>query len=207
MRLINVSTRKTEEFYGNEVPKYAILSHTWGLRETSYQAMQSWSASFKKWPTKLSGLYLQAAALEIPYVWADTCCINKLDLVELSEAINSMFKWYQNASVCVVYLADFELDLSGTGNREAFRSSRWFTRGWTLQELLAPAEVLFYDAKWNYVGKKMMLSREIEAATGIPRGFITGATTVGEASVAQRFSWAANQLVVAALNYLVWSFW
>ncbi|KAK0751385.1 heterokaryon incompatibility protein-domain-containing protein, partial [Schizothecium vesticola] len=210
MRLINVRTRRTEEFYGKAIPKYAILSHTWGLRETTLQTMQTFGASYKRWPLKLSGLCMQAADDGIDYVWVDTCCINKMDLVELSEAINSMFTWYQKADVCYAYLADVELQSEelepdklepdklepeehATRNWKAFCRSRWFTRGWTLQELLAPDQVKFYDSKWVFIGTKCTLSTKLQVVTGIPRSFILGATPVSEASVAQRFSWAANR--------------
>ena len=211
MRLINVRTRRTEEFYGKAIPKYAILSHTWGPREITLQTMQTFGASYKRWPLKLSGLCMQAADDGIDYVWVDTCCINKMDLVELSEAINSMFTWYQKAAVCYAYLADVELESEelepenlepemleepeehATRNWKAFCRSRWFTRGWTLQELLAPDQVKFYDSKWVFIGTKRTLLTKLQVVTGIPRSFILGATPVSKASVAQRFSWAANR--------------
>ncbi|KAK1758890.1 heterokaryon incompatibility protein-domain-containing protein, partial [Echria macrotheca] len=195
MHLLNVRTRRIEEFYGKTIPKYAILSHTWGRHEISFQAMQSYGARYKRWPRKLSGLCMQAAADGIDYVWIDTCCINKKDLVELSESINSMFTWYQKATVCYVYLADVQLESGGkTGtNWRAFRRSRWFTRGWTLQELLAPDQMKFYDSEWTFFGTKRELSAKLQAITNIPRSFILGATPVSEASVAQRFSWVASR--------------
>jgi hypothetical protein len=193
MRLINLATSKIDEFQGDSIPGYVILSHTWGAREVTFQDMQSWSSSFRRWPPKLKGLCKQASDAGIRYVWVDSCCINKSDLVELSEAINSMFRWYQRARSCYVYLEDVRSNMSGVPMFEKIRSSRWFTRGWTLQELLAPEDVRFYDANWTFIGTNKSLSMELQTITAIPRNIILGAIPVKEASVAQRFSWVANR--------------
>jgi len=110
MWLINVRTRKLEGFHGKELPRYAILSHRWSAKEISFQDIRSWGFSARRWPDKLAGLRITAIEAGIDHVWVDTCSINKSDLVELSESINSMFSWYARASVCYVYLADVYRD-------------------------------------------------------------------------------------------------
>ncbi|KAK3352175.1 hypothetical protein B0T25DRAFT_178857 [Lasiosphaeria hispida] len=126
------------------------------------------------------------------YVWIDSCCINKANHVELNEAINSMFEWYRKAHICYVYLADVVLSSDESVTLQAFRASRWFTRGWTLQELLAPRHVLFYDKSWRLIGSKSELASIIQQITGIPTSFLKG-RSLKEASVAQRLSWAAHR--------------
>jgi len=139
------------EFQGNNIPPYAILSHTWGPsnEEVTYRDLLNSTGKDKIGYRKLTFCGEQAAKDGLNYFWIDTCCINKSSSAELSEAINSMFRWYQNAEMCYVYLSDVS---SRTSDRNAkfsrrwkreFRKSKWFTRGWTLQELLAPRDVIF----------------------------------------------------------------
>lgn len=123
-------------------------------------------------------------------MWIDTYCIDKTNAVELSEAINSMFQWYQKAVICYAYLSD--VPSSDTGSK--FSSSRWFTRGWTLQELVAPKELNFYDMAWSFLGTKIEKATVVQQITGIPRPFLVGWAGLHEASVAQRMSWAANRV-------------
>jgi hypothetical protein len=87
-----------------------------------------------------------ASEHEIEFFWVDTCCIDKSSSAELTEAINSMYRWYKNAVVCYAYLSDVHiLDASSqTYDSTALECSLWFQRGWTLQELLAPATVIFF---------------------------------------------------------------
>ena len=112
----------------------------------------------------------QARRDGLQYFWVDTCCIDKSNAVELQEAINSMFRWYQNAVQCYVYLSDVSTkkrkasDSSTESTWEpAFRSSKWFTRGWTLQELLAPGPALvkFFSREGDYLGDKRTLEQQI----------------------------------------------
>jgi Heterokaryon incompatibility protein (HET) len=93
------------------------------------------------------------------YFWVDTCCIDKSNNNEPSEAINSMFRWYRNAAKCYVYLSDVPRPAFDTNDKSnqlpwesAFWKSRWFTRGWTLQELIAPASVEFSSKDWEQLG-------------------------------------------------------
>ncbi len=128
MRLINVETRKFEEFIGRHIPEYAILSHTWGEEEVSFADYNNEDEEYKKklGYIKIDYACRQAEENNILYCWVDTCNIDKTSSAELQEAINSMFRWYEEAVVCYVYLSDV---LKNTFRRD-FRSSRWFTRGW-----------------------------------------------------------------------------
>ena len=196
MRLINVRTYILEEFFNEQVPPYAILSHTWGRDqdEVSFRDITERSAeraSANHWPIKLSGCCEQAAKDGLEYVWIDTCCIDKDNSVELGEAINSMFRWYREAKTCYVYLSD----VTDESHMESgFSGSRWFTRGWTLQELLAPRDVQFYNSTWKLLGNKTdtEILRPIEKVTGIPRLFLRG-EALTNASIAQRMSWASGR--------------
>ncbi|OJJ78054.1 hypothetical protein ASPBRDRAFT_37273 [Aspergillus brasiliensis CBS 101740] len=204
MRLINVRTYRLEEFYNEQVPPYAILSHTWGSDqdEVSFRDMTERTtrsaerANATHWPIKLEGCCKQAAKDGLGYVWIDTCCIDKSNSVELGEAINSMFRWYREARTCYAYLSDVTDESVQTNPHmeSAFSGSRWFKRGWTLQELLAPRNVQFYSSTWTLLGSKtdMKILRLIERETGIPRLFLRG-EALSRASIAQRMSWAAGR--------------
>ncbi|KAH9228615.1 hypothetical protein K456DRAFT_56978 [Colletotrichum gloeosporioides 23] len=194
MRLVNVETCRLEEFHG-DTPSYAILSHTWGLdhEEISFQDMQQDEPSCRKAGDKLAGLCRQASTDGHSHVWIDTCCIDKSNSVELGEAINSMFRWYKESAICYVYLRDVSAH-NGKVDLDQFRSSRWFTRGWTLQELLAPTKLRFYDHEWHPLGEKHELVGAIESITGIPYGILLGFDDLSNASVAQRMSWAARRI-------------
>ncbi|TPX17851.1 uncharacterized protein E0L32_002952 [Thyridium curvatum] len=157
MRLLNVHTFQLVEFLGKK-PEYAILSHTWEKREILFEHMTQPTKSLKKrdgWD-KVSNCCKQARTDGLGYVWIDTCCIDKSSSAELSEAINSMFAWYASAEICYTYLSDLELpeDRSNYDLEASLRTCRWFTRGFTLQELIAPCQVWFFDKNWNYVGKR-----------------------------------------------------
>ena len=114
----------------------------------------------------------QAARDGLQHFWVDTCCINKSSDSKLSEAINSMFRWYRKAAKCYVYLTDVStndhIDLSLQPWEEAFENSRWFTRGWTLQELIAPPSVEFFCFNGNRLGDKKSLEGQLHKITGIP---------------------------------------
>ncbi|KAH8902532.1 HET-domain-containing protein, partial [Coniochaeta sp. PMI_546] len=185
MRLLNVKTRKLEEFFDEFIPRYAILSHTWGADEVLYSHVQE--GGYKGGSAKVDGCCAQAAKDGLDYVWIDTCCIDKSSSAELSEAINSMFAWYRGSVVCYVYLVDLT---------SAFAKSRWFTRGWTLQELLAPDNVVFFSASWSPIGRKLSKPRirVLTTITGIPDSCLSASSKAfGEASVAQKMSWAAGR--------------
>jgi hypothetical protein len=193
MRLINTSTIQVEEFLGHEIPEYVILSHTWEEEEVSLQDIQSFGALKKKGYTKIEKCCEKAASDGFTYCWIDTCCIDKTSSAELSEAINSMYKWYQNSRICYAYLSDFEAS-SGSllENYMSFTASRWWTRGWTLQELLAPNVVEFYNADWIEIGTKLSLHEQITEITGIDEGVLCGADPLRR-NVAVRMSWASHR--------------
>lgn len=170
MRLLNIETLELEHFIKN-IPQYAILSHTWDDDEILYEDVRQGRSHLLN--TNKSGLLKildsckRAAEDNLKYIWIDTCCIDKQSSAELSEAINSMFEWYRVSTVCYAFLADFHRTEKQATAREvppdSFRNCRWFTRGWTLQELLAPLEVRFFDAEWRYCGHR---SAELPNAMG-----------------------------------------
>lgn len=145
MRLLDVYFGRLREFSGAfhvDIPEYAILSHTWGERELQYSEFaRSPAAAFRN--PKVAGCCAQARRDGYKWVWIDTCCIDKSSSSELSEAINSMYQWYHEAKVCYAYLTDVPAGDRVFDKASAFRRSRWFTRGCTLQELLAPTTVAF----------------------------------------------------------------
>ncbi|KAK1750137.1 heterokaryon incompatibility protein-domain-containing protein [Echria macrotheca] len=194
MRLLNVETRKLEEFYDN-IPAYSILSHRWGDGEVLFQDIQSGTAASKPGYAKLLGACELAASHGFWYIWIDTCCIDKTSSAELSEAINSMYRWYQNSTICYAYLADVDSSSSpeeaeSRNMMDLLRSSNWFTRGWTLQELIAPSIVVFYDTNWIRMGTRSALASRLSVITGIPGNILENGDISG-ASVAQKMSWAS----------------
>jgi len=205
MRLIRASSVELEEFQPGSVPKYAILSHRWGKPETEVQFhdIGTQSAKSKHAYQKVLMACHRAQADGYKYIWIDTCCIDKSSSAELTEAINSMFQWYQNSAVCYAFLSDVSghngrvrhaagLGIEGLIRRQ-FISSSWFTRGWTLQELLAPSNVIFFDDQWRDIGTKHQLRDEIFRATGIGLGYLEGWAPISFASIAQRMSWMAKR--------------
>ncbi|ORX99611.1 heterokaryon incompatibility protein-domain-containing protein [Clohesyomyces aquaticus] len=193
MRLLNTKTLQIVEFLGRNIPEYVILSHTWGDEEVIFQDVQQSKVSEKKGYAKIQGFCKKAAEDGFQYGWVDTCCIDKTSSAELSEAINSMYNWYKGSRICYAYLADFEMTVGGVGDHyRGFIASRWWSRGWTLQELLAPETVEFYDSNWNEVGTKLSLQDQIAEITGIDRRILGGADPFG-VNVAVRMSWAAQR--------------
>lgn len=195
MRLLNTTTLKGGYFYGEGgVPEYAILSHTWQEEEVSFQDIDSSSGASKAGFRKIRGCCDRARIDGYDWVWIDTCCIDKSSSAELTEAINSMYRWYQLSAKCYVYMSDVNRS-QGSSDIDfmaMFRKSRWFSRGWTLQELIAPALVEFYDKDWFEIGTKASLQREIAAITGIDLGVLQGKDP-GTCNVVQRISWASER--------------
>jgi hypothetical protein len=153
MKLLNAMTKRLEEFEDDEIPPYAILSHTWGRTEVQFKVIEE--GTYASDSVKIEGCCNQALEDGINYVWIDTCCIDKRSSAELSEAINSMFAWYKKSEVCYAYLVDVSVDdaLASLEASRALSKSRWFARGWTLQELLAPSRVVFYNTSWAKIGE------------------------------------------------------
>jgi hypothetical protein len=188
MRLINVHTLELKEFFGAHVPHYAILSHRWENDEVTFQDLTSGMGRNMLGWKKIVGCCELALHEGLEWAWIDSCCIDKTSSSELSEAINSMFRWYRDAEICYVYLSDASGPLEEASNMDAFRFSKWFTRGWTLQELLAPDELKFFDKDWVHIGTKDELLETISSVTGIKHLF-----NFEDASVAQKMSWAAKR--------------
>ncbi|KAI4204093.1 MAG: hypothetical protein LQ346_001669 [Caloplaca aetnensis] len=213
MWLLDTSTLKLCEHYPQEQgeasvsgsgwvdPPYAILSHTWGDEEVSFQEIANPAAKRLHGYRKIEQCCALARSQGHGLLWIDTCCINRSSSAELSEAINSMYNWYRKSTVGYVYLSDFSFPPDEYGDRgirsnpfvEQFGQSRWWRRGWTLQELLAPYNLEFYDQHWRYIGDKADLVTQISASTGINQQYVLEWGTVTKASVAARMSWAARR--------------
>ncbi|KPM43234.1 hypothetical protein AK830_g3359 [Neonectria ditissima] len=195
MRLINTRSFKFEEFYGDGIPeRYAILSHTWEKDEVTFQDWQDFGiASKKKGFFKIKAACKQAVKNELDYLWVDTNCIDKTSSAELSEAINSMFAWYRDATLCYAYLSDVP-PFSIAKPSPLFQKSRWFTRGWTLQELLAPRQLIFFAQDWSKIATRSSLSAEISAATRIDTEFLTGDRPLSHASISKKMSWLSRRV-------------
>ena len=178
-----------------EIPPYAILSHTWQEgQEVTFDELRKdcVTAKQKSGYDKIWFCMRQAQRANLHHIWVDTCCINKAeDLAELQHALNSMFKWYQRAVECYVYLSDVSTS-SDSAWEPAFRTSRWFTRGWTLQELLAPRDVIFFSREGLQLGTKTTLEQQIHEVTSIPLSALRG-TPLSEFSVEERLSWVKGR--------------
>ncbi|KAK0649679.1 hypothetical protein B0T16DRAFT_457070 [Cercophora newfieldiana] len=188
MRFIDTESLELVESADYEQQRYAILSHRWEADEVSFDDFQVPSkradqAGFKK----IQFACEQALTDGYRLAWVDTCCIDKSSSAELSEAINSMFNWYQGAGVCYAYLSDVE----DVGVR--FDGSKWFERGWTLQELIAPSNVVFYSSNWEKLGEKATMTSRLDRITRINAGVLEGSKSLQSVSVAERMSWAAHR--------------
>jgi hypothetical protein len=128
MWLINTSTLLSLELYSSDgIPPYAILSHTWGDDEVSFQEFTQASETKNGRITTKAGYRKIVATCELAlkdgycYAWVDTCCIDKTSSAELTEAISSMFGWYRQSQVCYAYMSDFMLDtVDGSSQQDQF---------------------------------------------------------------------------------------
>lgn len=202
MRLIrrdpDGSIRLTD-YQDDETPDYAILSHTWlpDNQEVLFSDMVQGTAHEKIASyRKILFCVEQAAQDGLQHCWIDTCCIDKTSSAELQEAITAMFSWYRNSTKCYAYLSDVSVrqqDLNDIDQwQKAVRKSRWFTRGWTLQELLAPATVELFSTEGSFLGDKKSLEDIIHEVTKIPRQALRGAD-MSDFSVSDRLSWAEHR--------------
>jgi hypothetical protein len=225
MRLLRAIDLTFHEFEGSSIPPYAILSHRWEGEEVTYQEFKdrTTATESKSGFKKILHCCNQALSDRISFVWVDTCCIDKSSSAELSEAINSMYAWYQRSQVCYAYLSDVHAwdtylpeDADGAwvnsiylynkggywyteGGSSEFimrvMKSKWWTRGWTLQELIAPASVMFYingcDG-WSNIGSKHALIDLVAARTGIDKNVLRY-QDIKSCSIAQRMSWACER--------------
>ncbi|KAF3037898.1 hypothetical protein E8E11_005121 [Didymella keratinophila] len=232
MWLINVDTRELECFNDErKLPPYAILSHTWTGSEVTMQQYREAIANREhqhsqfrtiegKGYFKIQRTCAQAHVDGLAYVWIDTCCIDKTSSAELSEAINSMFRWYERSVICYVYLEDIKFQEGPICRRSLFRNlvweestgfgaltedpdghieeeqlskAKWFTRGWTLQELIAPFNMTFYDQDWLHCGRKSSLAPSVSKITGVDYDLLCRRRTLGLFSIAERMTWAAGR--------------
>jgi hypothetical protein len=206
MRLLRLSKDNeisitTDLVGGDTIPPYAILSHTWAAdtHEVTFRDLANGTGKAKPGYEKIRFCGEQARKDNLEYFWIDTCCINKENKAELSQAIQSMFRWYCNADRCYVYLLDVSYPLLDTDEDmslppwdTAFRASRWFTRGWTLQELLAPSTVEFYSREKRRLGDKTSLKSQIHEITSIPYAVLEGAP-LSQFSVNERLQWREHR--------------
>ena len=203
MRLLHAEYFTLSDFNDeHNVPEYAILSHTWGDDEVTFRDLAELSPeqlALKKAYKKIMECCKKTLQWGLKWVWIDTCCIDQTSSAELSEAINSMYQWYQQAAVCYAYLfdvtsveSDFLSEKAIDQGHLSFDRARWFTRGWCLQELLAPRNMQFYNVYWDYIGSKNSLKERISTITHIDEYglFIPDLSVL---SVAHRMSWAAGR--------------
>lgn len=188
--------RLTDDLPSNKIPPYAILSHTWGDGEVLFRDLMGGTGKNKAGYNKIRFCGDQAWRDGLRFFWVDTCCIDKSNSAELQEAINSMFRWYRNATKCYAYLVDVSIPSPDVDDKSiwepAFRASRWFTRGWTLQELIAPTSVEFFSREEVRLGDRTTLEQVIHDVTRIPlkalqRGLLS------DFSVHDRMAWIENR--------------
>jgi len=202
MRLLRIDNSGELSFTNDlvqNVPPYAILSHTWGADEdeVTFNDLKAGLGKAKSGYTKIEFCAQQAQKDNLQHIWVDTCCIDRANYTELAEAITSMFRWYRDAAECYVYLSDVSTrkhqhDHATPQWESAFRSSRWFTRGWTLQELVAPKSVIFFSREGERLGDKGTLETAIHEITDIPHAALRG-TALSSFSTEERMRWAAKR--------------
>ena len=200
-----LSTDRAEPHYfssSDAVPEgYAILSHTWEGQEQSHQDVLAIGARCSADGTnprdfvcsKIHQSCVLAESHGFRWIWIDSCCIDKTSSTELSEAINSMFRWYAHAEVCYAFLADVPSGSQLAARTSAFRRSRWHTRGWTLQELIAPAIVVFMSGDWQILGTKANLASLLQEVTSIDQKVLTREVKLSSCSISVRMCWASRR--------------
>lgn len=209
MRVINTASFEMKSDMGDAKLReegYAVLSHRWVGPETTFHQYEKHVAELKSGSTALSpqlerihGACICARNKGIEWLWIDSCCINKLSAVEETESINSMYRWYRHSVLCITYLYDVELDdtLEPTDprifNNSGGKPAEWFSRGWTLQELLASGKMEFYDKNWKSMGTKRDMKASLSKLTGIDENYLTGAEDFRNACVATKMSWMAKR--------------
>ncbi|WAO94317.1 HET domain-containing protein [Fusarium falciforme] len=193
MWLLEIESETLEEFTDETRVSYAILSHRWEDDEVLFQDITQGTAPLRKGWQKVENFCRIAEKEGFRYVWIDTCCIDKSSSTELSEAINSMYRWYQHADTCFAYLNDCNYETVRQPGSNELQKSKWFTRGWTLQELIAPAEVVFLSAEWREFGTKRSLAKEISEITNIDPFLFEFPGWLDSCCAAQKLSWAATR--------------
>ena len=198
------------------IPRYAILSHRWEPSEITYNVIATLkpsaltvlrNPSFPSLPpslhasaAKIRGACAIALQQRLMYIWIDTCCIDKTKSEELRYALSMMFRWYRSAAVCYTYFNDITFDKPSEKMFKSDRADRrgqpseWFERGWTLQELLAPQKMQFYDKRWKYMGTRHELASLVGEIAGIHFEYLNGERNLSEASCATKMSWMAGRV-------------
>ena len=201
MRLLNTkSLELSRPYVPSNVPDYAIFSHRWNTEEVTYADICNVPISQLQSQTrtrnaiaKIQGVCELALKDGYTWIWIDNCCIDKSSSAELQEAINSMWRYYAESNVCYVYLQDVPDLEAGWG--PTFAKSNWFTRGWTLQELIAPVHVEFYAENWVAIGTKLERYKQIAEITSIDPDVLVRVQAVDLFSTAERLSWASHRNV------------
>ncbi|KAI6859333.1 hypothetical protein KC319_g80 [Hortaea werneckii] len=219
MRLINTETLEMHEFLPAHIPRYAILSHRWQEEEVSFKQY----TKRQKYPeiqrlkgfAKIEQFCRIARERRKEWAWIDTCCIDSRSSAELSEAINSMWRWYNDAAECYIYLCDVHMKDDFSDVLAQVERSEWFTRGWTLQELLAPRFRVLFTAKWVKIGFvkswpdyqisrssgkgfsnneecSQSLEHKVSRIANVPLSCLVS-LSVESFSVGERLSWSANR--------------
>jgi len=197
---------KVLEFGDDEVTEYAILSHRWIEQEVDYKEIVKLAKMDEEERSeirqrdgyrKILQSCKQAKKDGYKWLWVDTCCIDKRSSAELSEAINSMYRWYENSKICYAYLHDVPGSSFPTARNNEWYARKlngwpeWFSRGWTLQEMIAPRDVQFFNKHWHPIGDKRSLSPILEVITRVPRDILKEGLSSNRPCVAQIMSWAA----------------
>ncbi|EJF61649.1 hypothetical protein DICSQDRAFT_60183 [Dichomitus squalens LYAD-421 SS1] len=175
---------------------YTILSHVWGKDETTFQDIQNLRAKCAQLSNdSIRNFCILAEKHGHKWAWVDTCCIDKTSSAELTEAINSMYRYYSLADVCYAYLHDVPTSSVDVLEQpeSAFRKSRWHRRGWTLQELIAPELVVFLSQSWELLGTKADLAPLLESITRVPVGVLQLDNVPADYCIAARMAWAADR--------------
>ena len=195
MWLLNTTTGELKWFAKRPIEGYLILSHVWTAEEQSFQDLQALKTAggLSAASPKIYDCCAFARRRGYSWAWIDTCCIDKTSSAELSEAINSMFAWYRDADECIAFLQDVDETEDPYVKGSQFRRSKWYTRGWTLQELIAPRRLIFVSKNWRIIGTKATLAGLVEEITNVDFDVLTFRRTHIRVSVARRMSWAANR--------------
>ena len=188
MRLLHTTEFRLEFFVDDNIPEYVILSHMWGKDEVTFQDICNETTTSEAGWSKIAATCAQARKDGYTWVWIDCCCIDKSSSAELSESINSMWKWYQRADICYAFLSDVDAN----SPVDTFEKSRWWTRGWTLQELIAPNLLEFYSKDWEFLGTKRSRVDAIESITNISRAALMSGNLSGH-NAAEKMSWASHR--------------